>query len=126
MVVKKMSKNVKQEVIMCICIDVNRYINKQKHKNVLKNIQNDGGRVRGKGGEAFWKCFIGNIFMFLLINISINIYAYSILSLLAWKIKKTLKIYIFLLKKLLKMLKSSRNCKCSINLSWESTWGFIF
>ena len=47
----KMCKNMKQEVAMCICIDVNRYINKQKHKNVLKNIQNDGGgRVGGGGG----------------------------------------------------------------------------
>ena len=48
-----MWKNVKQEVIMCICIDVNRYINKQKHKHVPKNIQNDGGGGWGGGRGAF-------------------------------------------------------------------------
>ena len=45
-------KNMKQEMTMCICIDVNRYINKQKHKNVIKNIQNAGGG-EGGGGGAF-------------------------------------------------------------------------
>ena len=48
----------KQEVIMYICIDVNRYIDKQKHKHVLKNIQNDGGRrVGGEGGGHFENVF---------------------------------------------------------------------
>ena len=48
-----MCKTMKQEVTMCICIDVTRYINKQKHKNVIKNIQNAGGGGGEGGGGAF-------------------------------------------------------------------------
>ena len=36
-----------------ICIDVNRHINKQKHKNVIKNIQNAGGGGWGGVGGVF-------------------------------------------------------------------------
>ena len=42
------------------CIDVNRHINKRKHKNVIKNIQNAGGRVGGGGHfeNVFYKTFL--------------------------------------------------------------------